>query len=115
MIPYAQAAVKDGKATATCPACGDVSHGAFPKDAARAYGEHYAAAHTRSYVVGLPVVLTVQDDGRVTATVDLSEAGDLRDVDPPGDAGTPEWYATLDADVARINAAQERGEIEVTR
>lgn len=31
----------------------------------------------RTYVVGLPVVITVHDDGTVTADVDLSEAAEL--------------------------------------
>ena len=29
----------------------------------------------RSYLVGLPVLVTVDEDGQVTATVDLAEAG----------------------------------------
>lgn len=31
----------------------------------------------RSYVIGLPVVITIDDAGKVTAEVDLSEATDI--------------------------------------
>lgn len=43
-LPYAQAGVEDGKATATCPVCDQVFTGSSSKDAVRAYGEHFAAA-----------------------------------------------------------------------
>lgn len=33
----------------------------------------------RSYVIGLPVVITIDDDGKVTAEVDLSEATDIHE------------------------------------
>lgn len=40
----------------------------------------------RTYVVGLPVVIEVTDDGRVLVTVDLSEAGDAI-LEQSGEAG----------------------------
>jgi hypothetical protein len=51
----------------------------------------------RTYVVSLPVVLTVHDDGTVTADVDLSEAADL-------DVSSMSDYLDADAD--------EQGRIE---
>jgi len=43
-VPYAEAGVEKGKATATCPVCGLVFHGRDHKAAGRAYGIHFAAA-----------------------------------------------------------------------
>lgn len=44
-LPYARAGVESGKATATCPVCGDVSRGSTSKLAGRAYAKHYAEKH----------------------------------------------------------------------
>lgn len=68
-------------------------------------------AEPRSYVIGLPVVLTVHDDGRVTAEVDLSEASDL------GDASTPEDQPedAADADTERITRAVDAGTVEIVK
>jgi hypothetical protein len=42
-LPYARAGVDAGKATATCPRCGEVCKGSTPKAAARAYADHFLA------------------------------------------------------------------------
>lgn len=44
-LPYARAGVVDGRATATCPVCGDVLTGATAKAAGKAYAAHHARAH----------------------------------------------------------------------
>lgn len=55
----------------------------------------------RHYVVGLPVVVTVQPDGSVTFDLDLSEADDLRD------AGASDNVTAADvtADAVTVRAA----------
>lgn len=61
---------------------------------------------SRSYVVGLPVVVTVHEDGVVTYEVDTSEAGegirenypDLNE-EPPGDADPKVWHEAVQAEV----------------
>ena len=62
----------------------------------------------RTYVVGLPVMVTVYDDGRCTYEVDLSEADDLWETEPD--------YPTsvVDADIATVSAAIAAGTITVT-
>lgn len=61
----------------------------------------------RSYVVGLPVVITVHPDGRVTAEVDLSEASDISDALPCDEHGVALYTdAQIDADAAVIEAAK---------
>ena len=67
----------------------------------------------RSYVVGLPVVLTIREDGSLLVEVDLSEASDLHDssVAHAGDVSDAE----IDADSALIEAAIEAGRVEVVR
>lgn len=60
------------------------------------------ATGSRCYVIGLPVVVTVHDDGRVTAEVDLSEAADL------WEASTPDGQANDDATVGSDVTAAEK-------
>lgn len=77
----------------------------------------------RTYVVGLPVVFTVHDDGTVTAEVDLSEASSA----PWEDSGiryvrvNDEWVEAepyeedvLIADSEAISAAAENNAITVS-
>lgn len=40
-LPYAKAGAQDGKATATCPACGEVLVASTPKGANRRYAMHF--------------------------------------------------------------------------
>lgn len=58
---------------------------------------------SRSYVVGLPVLVTVWDDGTVVYDLDTAEAGEaiLDDPDQPDED-------TLQADMGRINADHDR-------
>lgn len=49
--------------------------------------------HDRTYVVGLPVVLTVHLDGSVSARLDLSEADELDDASTP-DGQQTRWEDT---------------------
>lgn len=62
----------------------------------------------RTYVIGLPVVITVHDDGTVEAQVDLSEASDLDD-------GLTEVVddELLEADVKRVRTAVDAGAVIV--
>ena len=57
----------------------------------------------RTYVVGLPVLVTVDDDGTVTAEVDMSEADDLWSGEPDYPTGV------VDADIRTIAAAVAAG------
>lgn len=65
----------------------------------------------RTYVVGLPVVITVGDDGTVTYEVDKSEAGAaIRESDALYSADDKENVIpddVLEADAARVEAAVE--------
>ena len=63
----------------------------------------------RSYVVGLPVIISVWDDGGVSYEIDTSEAS--REVSRTWDEGTinPPPEAVVMADVDRIDAAQRGG------
>lgn len=57
----------------------------------------------RSYCVGLPVIITVHDDGRITYSVDLSEAAQAISEDDYADATDEERAAdrkALEADPA---------------
>lgn len=58
---------------------------------------------SRTYVVGLPVVVTIAADGGVTFEVDLAEVGDI-------DEQAPEEYdeATVAADVIAATEAAQR-------
>lgn len=58
----------------------------------------------RSYVVGLPVVITVHDDGTVKWEIDKGEAAD--DLDEHGDSGYDD--DVISADAAIIRAAVQR-------
>lgn len=69
-------------------------------------------ADSRTYVVGLPVVLTVHDDGRVTAEVDLSEAYDVWDASTPD--GQDDSEDALITDSETISAAVEARTVDVT-
>lgn len=65
---------------------------------------------SRSYVIGLPVVITVYDDGTVKAEVDLSEASDLHDSSVSFDQTLEalpddERNEIMDADIDRIENA----------
>jgi hypothetical protein len=51
----------------------------------------------RTYVVGLPVVVEVDDNGRVTFEVDLSEAGTSLADDEDAAAGHPDEVLADDA------------------
>lgn len=70
----------------------------------------------RTYVIGLPVVLTLHDDGSVTASVDLSEADDLWDASTP-DGQLPTEQPALDnrlrLDMDLISAAIRQRRIVV--
>lgn len=95
------------RANVTCPAClalpepvvgpGDAAvEQAAAELAAERQPEMVSCApatapeQPRTYVVGLPVVISVHPDGTVTAEVDLSEAADLWDGIPTEGDGTPE-------------------------
>lgn len=63
----------------------------------------------RTYVVGLPVAVTVHDDGTVTYDVDTSEAGQaVSEADAPDDVVTDEqaeaYVRQADLDRAAIEA-----------
>jgi hypothetical protein len=66
----------------------------------------------RSYVIGLPVVVTVYPDGRVTAEVDLSEADDVWEATIC--EGQPDDEDTLTADKEAISLAVEEMRVEVS-
>lgn len=84
---------------------------AFVARVAAAVAEHAANApkptaspDARSYVVGLPVVITI-DGQTVTAEVDLSEVGDIDEHPPVDDKGQPLYDDDqIDADVALVTA-----------
>lgn len=58
----------------------------------------------RSYVIGLPVIVTVHEDGTVSAEVDLSECDDLHEATE--DSESPAYTsAEVDADIATVGAA----------
>lgn len=63
----------------------------------------------RSYCVGLPVIITVRDDGTVTYEVDASEAGAaIRETYPViGDEDGPD-EPTVDADADVIDTDHDR-------
>lgn len=67
---------------------------------------------SRCYVVGLPVVVTIHDDGRVTAEVDLSEASDLWDASTPDGQDTSD--VTVEADAAVVEQAVADKRVEVS-
>lgn len=67
---------------------------------------------SRTYVVGLPVVLTVHADGRVTAEVDLSEAYDVWDSSTP--EGQDDSEDVLVADSETISAAVDAKTVAVS-
>lgn len=67
---------------------------------------------SRAYVVGLPVVLTVHDDGRVTAEVDLSEAYDVWDASTPEDQDDSEDVLISDSEA--ISAAVDAKTVTVS-
>lgn len=73
----------------------------------------------RTYVIGLPVVITVHDDGTVTAEVDLSEASDLHDSSASYDEALTalsddERDAIIDADIDRVENAVIQATVRVT-
>lgn len=55
----------------------------------------------RTYCLGLPVVITVHDDGRVEFSVDASEASDLWEA--VGENAPPD--DVVEADIARVDVA----------
>lgn len=64
---------------------------------------------SRSYVVGLPVLVTVWDDGTVVYDVDTSEAGEAVDESwYEREHDDPVTWETMRADVERINADHDR-------
>lgn len=67
---------------------------------------------SRTYVIGLPVVVTVHDDGRVEAEVDLSEAYDVWDASTP--EGQDDSEDVLTADSEAISAAVEDKTVAVS-
>lgn len=69
--------------------------------------------NVRSYVIGLPVIITVHPDGRVVAGVDLSEADDLDDFSGSQPDGLT--YGQLQTDIRRVREAIDAGIVEVTR
>lgn len=83
-------------------------------DALRAALDDPPAEGGRSYVLGLPVVMTVHPDGRVSAEVDLSEADDLFDSSTSVCEGQPDDEDTLIADKEVIAAAVEARAVIVT-
>lgn len=54
----------------------------------------------RSYLLGLPTVITVHDNGRVSIDIDLSEADSLWD----SDNDTPIPDAQIEADIVTVGA-----------
>jgi len=73
---------------------------------------------SRSYTVGLPVVISVEDDGSVSAWVDLSEASDLEHDNMPEEQRTGDEvadYDMIDADSKAIRAALEAGTVTVSQ
>lgn len=69
----------------------------------------------RTYCVGLPVVITVHTDGRVEATVDLSEASDLWEGAMHDDQG--EFLVTEDeikTDIRRVSFAVKTDQVGVS-
>lgn len=60
----------------------------------------------RTYVVGLPVIITVHDDGTVEYEIDKGEAAEsIAETYPSIDALPPVSQETVDADVERVQAA----------
>lgn len=58
----------------------------------------------RSYLVGLPVAITVDDDGKVTYEIDTSEAGPaITDLyyESEDHGGVPDWQWDDDATAVR--------------
>lgn len=71
---------------------------------------------SRTYVVSLPVSITIQPDGTVIAEVDLSEASDLRDASVTEDMeALPQGFLTslLEADASIIENAVIQARVEV--
>lgn len=64
---------------------------------------HLESTGPRAYVIGLPVVITVHDDGRVEFSVDVSEASDLWEAFADPDDAYP--TSIVEADIARVDAA----------
>lgn len=71
-------------------------------------------SRVRSYVIGLPVVITVHPDGRVQAEVDLSEASDLFDSSVSYPEGQDDSEDTVIADIEAIDKAVEEKRVEVS-
>ncbi len=72
-------------------------------------------AERRTYVVGLPVAITVDPDGVVSAQVDLSEASAIHEGQPTNDEGEPEYPADLvDADMNTIENAVIQALVKVS-
>lgn len=77
----------------------------------------------RTYLVGLPVLVSVHDDGRVTFDLDPSDAADApHEWDGAtmlmyDDAGSPfvPTHEVLDADTARITFALEQPWVRAPR
>lgn len=69
--------------------------------------------NVRSYVIGLPVIITVNPDGSVEAGIDLSEADDLDD----DSGGRPDDLTDgqLLTDMRRVREAVEANAVEVSR
>ncbi len=60
----------------------------------------------RTYCIGLPVIITVHDDGTVQFEIDKSEAYDIWEGAPTDDEGNPTYdEAQIQADSDRISAA----------
>lgn len=72
---------------------------------------HGPGEEPRTYVVGLPVVITVHPDGTVTAEVDLSEADDIFDASTPEEQDDSE--EVLIADKETISDAVEQDRVTV--
>lgn len=72
------------------------------------WAEADSPSEGRSYVIALPVVITVHPDGRVTAEVDLCEASAAPSED---DKAAGRWESL---DTALIDAAVEVGTVTVT-
>lgn len=69
---------------------------------------------TRTYCVGLPVVIVVSADGTVRAEVDLSEASDLWEGVPTNDDMTLAFTEDeVEADIATVEAAVRNNEVKV--
>lgn len=72
------------------------------------------STHDRTYVVGLPVVITIHPDGSVLAEVDLSEAYDIYDGAPLDDDLMPLYDdETINVDVLTVSAAVAAGQVVV--